>query len=56
MITEFGVLELNNELHILGDFNINLLLKGKCILNKIHETVIIVKTFRPKFQNTMSFA
>ena len=37
-ITEFESLELNNELYILGDFNINLLFKGKCILNKTHET------------------
>ena len=51
MITEFETLELNNELYILGDFNKNLLLKGKCILNKIQETMIIVKTFRPKFKN-----
>ena len=34
---EFESLELNNELYILGDFNINLLFKGNCILNKTHE-------------------
>ena len=37
IITEFESLELNKELYILGDFNINLLFKGNCILNKTHE-------------------
>ena len=36
IITESESLELNNELYILGDFNINLLFKGNCILNKTH--------------------
>ena len=34
MVTEFESLELNNELYILGDFNIDLLFKGNCILKK----------------------
>ena len=37
MVTEFDLLELNNELYIFGDFNIDLLFKGNCILNKTHE-------------------
>ena len=37
IITEFESLELNSEVYILGDFNINLLFKGNCILNKTHE-------------------
>ena len=36
MVTEFDLLELNNELYIFGDFNIDLLFKGNCI-NKTHE-------------------
>ena len=30
---EFEALELNNELYILGEFNMKLLLQSKCILN-----------------------
>ena len=55
MITEFESLELNNELYILGDFNIDLLFKGNCIFSKTHEIKIILKTFLPKLKNTMSF-
>ena len=38
MITEFDLLDLNNEIYILGDFNINLLLTNKCIINKPNKT------------------
>ena len=50
MITEFEALELNNELYILGDFNINVPLKGKCLFNKIHETENHCKNFSPKIK------
>ena len=56
MITEFEALELNNELYILGDFNINVPLKGKCLLIKFTKLKIIVKTFRPKLKYTKSLA
>ena len=54
MVTDFESLELNNKLYILGDFNIDLLFKGNCILNKT-QIKIILQTFRPKLKNTMSF-
>ena len=38
MITEFEPRGLDNQFSIIGDFNINLLFKGKYIINKIHET------------------
>ena len=55
MVTEFESLELNNELYILGDFNINLLFKGNVFLVKLTKLKIILKTFRWKLKNTMSF-
>ena len=45
MITEFQALELNNKLHILGDFNINLLFKGNAFLVKLTQLKTIVRTF-----------
>ena len=48
MVTEFESLELNNELYILGDFNISLLFKGNCILNKIHKIKNHFKDFCPE--------
>ena len=55
MVTEFESLELNNELYILGDFNINLLFKGNVFLVKLTKLKIILKTFRWKLKNTMGF-
>ena len=43
MITEFEALDLNNEIYGLGDFNINLLFRGKYLLNKPNETKKIDK-------------
>ena len=37
IITEFETLDLYNEYYVLGDFNINLLFKGKCIFDKPNE-------------------
>ena len=47
IITKFEALELNSELYILGDFNINLLFKGRSILNKLMKLKIIVMNFTP---------
>ena len=55
MVTEFESLELNNVLYILGDFNINLLFKGNVFLVKLTKLKIILKAFRWKLKNTMSF-
>ena len=38
MVTDFESLELNNELYIHGDFNIDLLFKENCILNKTQKS------------------
>ena len=43
MITEFEALNLNNEVYVLGDFNINLLFRGVYILNKPNETKKLIK-------------
>ena len=37
IITEFETLDLDNEIYVLGDFNINLLFQDKYILNKSNE-------------------
>ena len=50
MVTEFESLELNNELYILGDFNIDLLFKGNCILNKTYEIENHFKDFSPEIK------
>ena len=50
MLTVFASLELNNELYILGDFNINLLFKGNCILHKTHEIKNRFKEFWPEIK------
>ena len=50
MITEFESLELNNELYILGDFNIHLLFEGNCILNKTHKIKNHFKDFSPEIR------
>ena len=38
MITEFEALDLNNEIYVLGDFNLNLLFKDKYVLIKPNES------------------
>ena len=51
LITEFEALELINELNITGNFNVNLLLKDKCILNKTHKTKDHCKDFLLEIKN-----
>ena len=55
MVTEFESLELNNELYILGDFNIDLLFKGNCILNKTHKIKNHFKDFSPEIKKYNEF-
>ena len=45
MVTEFESRELNKDLYALRDFNIDLLFKGNCILNKTHEIKNHFKSF-----------
>ena len=45
IITEFESLELNRKPYVFVDFNINLLFKGNCILNKFHEIKNHFKVF-----------
>ena len=51
----FESLELNNELYILGDFNINLLFKGNCILDKTQEIKNHFKDFSLKIKKNNEF-
>ena len=55
MVTELESLELNNKLYILGDFNIDLLLKGNYILNKTHEIKNHFKDFSPEIKKYNEF-
>ena len=55
MVTEFESLELNNELYILGDFNIDLLFNGNCILNKTHKIKNHFKDFSPEIKKYNEF-
>ena len=55
IITEFESLELYNELYILGDFNINLLFKRNCILNKTHEIKNHFREFSPEIKKYNEF-
>ena len=55
MVTEFESLELNNELYILGDFNIDLIFNGNCILNKTHKIKNHFKDFSPKIKKYNEF-
>ena len=55
MVTEFDSLDLNNEVYILGDFNIDLLFKGNCILNKTHKIKNHFKDFLPKIKKYNEF-
>ena len=55
MITEFEALDLNNEIYVLGDFNINLLFRGKYVLNKPNETKKIDKDLLPEIKRYKEF-
>ena len=55
MVTDFESLELNNELYILGDFNIDLLFKGNCILNKTQKSKNHFADFSPEIKKYNEF-
>ena len=55
MVTDFESLELNNELYILGDFNIDLLFKGNCILNKTQKSKNHFTDFLPEIKKYNEF-
>ena len=55
IVTDFESLELNNELCILGDFNIDLLFKGNCILNKTHKSKNHFTDFSPEIKKYNEF-
>ena len=55
MVTEFESFELINELYILVDFNIDLLFKGNCILNKTHKIKNHFKDFSPEIKKYNEF-
>ena len=55
MVVEFESLELDNELYILGDFNLGLLFKGNCILNKTHKSKNHFTDFSPKIKKYNEF-
>ena len=55
MITESEALDLNNEIYVLGYFNINLLFRGKCVLNKPNETKKIDKDLLPEIKRYKEF-
>ena len=55
MITEFEALDLDNEIYVLGDFNINLLLRDKCILNKSNEIKKLDKNLLPEIKRYKEF-
>ena len=56
MIAEFETLDFNNEIYVLGDFNINLPFPGKYVLNKPNETKKINKGLLPEIKDTKDFA
>ena len=55
IITEFEALDLDNEIYILGDFNINLLFRDKYILNKSNEIKNIDKNLLPEISRYKEF-
>ena len=55
MITEFGALDLDNEIYILGDFNINLLFRDKYVLNKSNEIKKLDKNLLPEIKRYKEF-
>ena len=50
MVTDFESLELNNKLYILEDFNIDLLFKGNCILDKTQKSKNHFTDFLPEIK------
>ena len=55
IITAFEALELNDELYVPGDFNINSLLRSRCILNKTHKTETHCEDLLPKTKKYNEF-
>ena len=55
MITEFEALDLDNEIYVLGDFNINLLFQDKYILNKSNEIKNLDKNLLPEIRRYKEF-
>ena len=55
MVTDFESLELNNEIYIIGDFNIDLLFKGNCILNKTQKSKNHLTNFSPEIKKYIEF-
>ena len=54
-VTDFESLELNNELYILGDFNIDLIFKGNCILNETQKSKNHFTDFSPEIKKYNEF-
>ena len=50
MITEFEALDLDNEIYVLGEFNINLLFREKYVLNKPNEIKKLDKNLLPEIK------
>ena len=55
IITEFEALDLDNEIYVLGDFNINLLFQGKYVLNKSNEIKKLDKNLLPEIKRYKEF-
>ena len=55
MITVFEALDLNNEIYVIRDFNINLLFRGKYVLNKPNEIKKIDKDLFPEIKRYKEF-
>ena len=55
IITEFETLDLHNEHYVLGDFNINLLFKGKYIFDKPDEFRQFYKELSPEIKKYTEF-
>ena len=51
MIAEFEALDLDNEIYVLGNFNINLLFQDKYVLNKSTEIKKLNKNLLPDKKN-----
>ena len=55
MITKFEALDLDNEICVLGDFNINLLFRDKYVLNKSNEIKILDKNLLSEIKRYKEF-
>ena len=55
LITEFEALDLDNEIYVLGDFNINLLIRDKYVLNKPNEIKKLDKNLLPEIKRYKEF-